>query len=299
MYRLANRLPYGQITRTQATEVPLRGAIVSASRLDLDPCQCTAASPRTGTPAAPGLLAPSRRCTSSNRLVSIKARSKVNSIRSCCARLPPMRSFCPASGASASIAPEKSRARTPRSRAPAREGMSRTGNAHLAPTPLFAEHGRRAPRHLPSRPGPGRRADRRAHCPAAAMHCWHTRTTRARRWPRDAARRVRNATRKPPRRKFSAVARRCAGRARWRPDTAGTPVTNCRPGFRTARDASSGDHLPRDVAHAVRRRQEPLVCPTMQDVAAVDDIRAVDARLLDPPPVRQHDRQSRHPVGRQ
>jgi hypothetical protein len=42
MYRLANRLPYGQITRTQAAEVPLRGAIVSASRLDLDPCQCIA-----------------------------------------------------------------------------------------------------------------------------------------------------------------------------------------------------------------------------------------------------------------
>jgi hypothetical protein len=42
----------------------LRGAIVSASRLDLDPCQCTTATPRTGTPAAPGLLAPSKRCTS-------------------------------------------------------------------------------------------------------------------------------------------------------------------------------------------------------------------------------------------
>ncbi len=58
----------------------------------------------TGTPEAPGLLMLSRRRASSSRSASRQALNNVNSIRSCCARLPPMRSFCPASGASASIA---------------------------------------------------------------------------------------------------------------------------------------------------------------------------------------------------
>ncbi len=65
---------------------------------------CTAAIPATGTPEAPGRRVLSRRRASSSRSASRQAFNKVNSIRSCCARLPPMRSFSPASGASASIA---------------------------------------------------------------------------------------------------------------------------------------------------------------------------------------------------
>jgi hypothetical protein len=43
-------------------------------------------------------------------------------------------------------------------------------------------------------------------------------------------------------RKFSVAARRCAGRARWRPDTTQTPLPIRQPGFHRARDASSDAH---------------------------------------------------------
>jgi hypothetical protein len=72
------------------------------------PGQCTAAKPMTGMPEAPGLRESSRRRASFGRLAFRHALSNVNSMRSCCARLPPMLSFRPATGASASIAPAKS-----------------------------------------------------------------------------------------------------------------------------------------------------------------------------------------------
>ena len=52
------------------------------------------------TPDAPGRLAPSKRRASSSRPALMYAFNSVNSIRSCCARLPPMRSLSFAIGAS-------------------------------------------------------------------------------------------------------------------------------------------------------------------------------------------------------
>ena len=84
----------------------------------------------TGTPEAPGLRAPSRRRASSNRSALRYAFNRVNSIRSCCARLPPMRSFWPGERRQRlDRRGEIARVRTPRSRAPVAAGRSRTGNA--------------------------------------------------------------------------------------------------------------------------------------------------------------------------
>ena len=96
--------------------------------------QCTAAIPMTGTRMCPGRVTSSRRFASCSR------------IRSCCARLPPMRSF----GAGASIVQEKSpRSNDAEPRASA-GGKSPRGNAPRAPVPASAGHGHRARHHLPS-----------------------------------------------------------------------------------------------------------------------------------------------------
>ena len=64
----------------------------------------------------------------------------------------------------------------------------------------------------------------------------------------------------------------------------------CRVVIGVAEERDRIAHLARDVAHAVRRRQKSLVGPAMQDVAAVNDVGAVDTGRVDPAAVRQLDR---------
>ena len=185
--------------------------------------QCSAATPVTGTPAAPGRRAPSRCRASFSRPASRQAFSSVNSIRSCCARLPPMRSLSWTSGVSASIArseiPAFERHEAPRQRR--KIGAGRI--ASLARQLLHLAGAVGEPGIVAHNPlgqddvhvgEPGAWSRQRA----VRIIVMVRQAAASRGWPPS-----RNARGTPSHPTSAAAARRCAGRASWRRDTGAAP----------------------------------------------------------------------------